>query len=70
MPSSSGPICCGWNGRTRWWNGDSDPLRHGLRKPLDALQAASCLQLGSEHVMPTGDEAFERVHGLNVKVLA
>lgn len=44
-------------------------VRHGLRTP-DALQAASCLQLGERHVLLTGDAVFERVHGLNVRVLA
>ncbi|ODU09208.1 MAG: hypothetical protein ABS84_09315 [Rubrivivax sp. SCN 71-131] len=44
-------------------------VRHGLRTP-DALQAASCLQLGSRHVLLTGDTAFQRVQGLNVAVLA
>ena len=44
-------------------------VRHGLRTP-DALQAASCLQLGPQHVMLTGDGAFSRVQGLNVTVLA
>ncbi|HMO49412.1 MAG TPA: PIN domain-containing protein [Rubrivivax sp.] len=39
--------------------------RHGLRTP-DALQAASCLQLGSEHRLITGDAAFGRVEGLRV----
>ena len=43
--------------------------RHGLRTP-DALQAASCLQLGPQHVLLTGDAAFQRVQGLNVVVLA
>jgi len=42
--------------------------RHGLRTP-DALQAASCLQLGPDHVLLTGDAAFKRVHGLNVACL-
>ncbi len=41
----------------------------GLKTP-DALQAASCLQLGGEHLLLTGDSAFRRVAGLNVKVLA
>jgi predicted nucleic acid-binding protein len=41
---------------------------HGLRTP-DALQAASCLQLGSAHTFLTGDAAFNRVAGLNVAVL-
>ena len=44
-------------------------VRHGLRTP-DALQAASCLQLGPQHVMLTGDGEFSRVQGLNVTVLA
>ena len=43
-------------------------VRHGLRTP-DALQAASCLQLGDEHLFLTGDAAFRRVAGLNVRVL-
>ncbi|HMN80903.1 MAG TPA: hypothetical protein PKA20_13355 [Burkholderiaceae bacterium] len=37
---------------------------------FDALQAASCLQLGPQHVLLTGDVAFQRVHGLNVTVVA
>jgi predicted nucleic acid-binding protein len=44
-------------------------VRHGLRTP-DALQAASCLQLGPQHLLLTGDAVFKRVHGLNVVVLA
>jgi len=40
-----------------------------LRTP-DALQAASCLQLAADHIMLTGDAAFERVSGLNVRVLS
>ena len=43
-------------------------VRHGLKTP-DALQAASCLQLGAEHLFLTGDATFRRVSGLNVKVL-
>lgn len=43
-------------------------VRHGLRTP-DALQAASCLQLGPQHLLLTGDTVFQRVHGLNVIVL-
>lgn len=43
-------------------------LRHGLRTP-DALQAASALQLGPDHVLLTGDAAFARVQGLTVKLL-
>ena len=44
-------------------------VRHGLRTP-DALQAASCLQIGAGHVFLTGDAAFERVEGLNVRRLS
>lgn len=43
-------------------------VRHGLRTP-NALQAASCLQLGPQHLLLTGDAAFRRVQGLNVTVL-
>lgn len=43
-------------------------VKHGLRTP-DALQAASCLQLGSPHVFLTGDASFGRVGGLNVRLL-
>lgn len=43
--------------------------RHGLRTP-DALQAASCLQLGAEHLFFTGDATFQRVAGLNVRLVA
>ena len=43
--------------------------RHGLRTP-DALQAASCLQLGPEHLFFTGDAGFKRVAGLNVRLVA
>lgn len=43
-------------------------VRYGLRTP-DALQAACCLQLGTEHIILTGDAAFQRVHGLNVVLL-
>lgn len=42
--------------------------KNGLRTP-EALQAASCLQLGANHLFLTGDAAFKRVAGLNVKVL-
>lgn len=42
--------------------------RHGLRTP-DALQAASCLQLGKDHLFYSGDRAFRRVGGLNAKLL-
>lgn len=44
-------------------------VQHGLRTP-DALQAACCLQLGADHVLLTGDAAFQRVRGLQVAVLA
>ena len=44
-------------------------VKHGLRSP-DALQAASCLQLGTNHLFLTGDATFRRVAGLHVKVLA
>ncbi len=40
----------------------------GLKTP-DAIQAASCLQLGPAHLFFTGDSAFKRVAGLNVRVL-
>ena len=41
--------------------------KHGLTP--DALQAASCLQLGDEHLFLSGDATFRRVAGLHVKVL-
>lgn len=40
-------------------------VRHGLRTP-DALQAASCLQLGTQHRFLTGDKRFQGVSGLRV----
>ena len=43
-------------------------VRYGLRTP-DALQAASCLQLGARHLFLTGDSAFKKVAELNVKML-
>jgi len=43
--------------------------REGLRTP-DALQAASCLQLGPQHRFLTGDTAFRRVSGLQVELLS
>jgi len=43
-------------------------VKHGLRTP-DALQAASCLQLGAKHAFITGDAAFNKVAALHVKVL-
>ncbi|MCP9941975.1 PIN domain-containing protein [Cyanobium sp. ATX 6E8] len=42
---------------------------HGLRTP-DALQAASCLQLGSEAVMLTGDTDFRRVSALQLRLIS
>lgn len=44
-------------------------VRHSLRTP-DALQAASCLQLGPQHLLLTGDAVFQRVQSLNVALLA
>ena len=44
-------------------------VKHGLRTP-DALQAASSLQLVANHLFLTGDAAFKRVAGLQVKLLA
>lgn len=44
-------------------------VKHGLRTP-DALQAASCLQLGPSHVFLTGDASFKKVSSLNVTLLA
>ncbi len=44
-------------------------VQTGLKTP-HALQAASCLQLGRDHLFLTGDSVFRRVAGLNVKVLA
>lgn len=41
----------------------------GLRTP-DALQAACCLQLGSEHMFLTGDGAFAKVAGLKARILS
>ena len=43
-------------------------VRYGLRTP-DALQAASCLQLGSVHLFLTGDITFKKVAELNTKML-
>ena len=43
-------------------------VKHGLKTP-DALQAACCLQVGTDHLFLTGDTGFKRVAGLNVKVL-
>lgn len=44
-------------------------VKYGLRTP-DALQAASCLQLGPEHLFLTGDRSFSKVSGLTTRVLA
>ncbi len=44
-------------------------VRHSLRTP-DALQAACCLQLGTDHLFLTGDAGFRKVSGLKVKLLA
>lgn len=41
---------------------------HNLRTP-DALQAASCLQLGPEAVMVSGDAAFQRVQALRLALV-
>lgn len=42
---------------------------HNLRTP-DALQAASCLQLGPDAVMISGDSAFARVPGLQLALVS
>ena len=41
---------------------------HNLRTP-DALQAASCLQLGAGAVMVTGDAGFQRVPSLRLALV-
>lgn len=38
-------------------------------KTPDALQAACCLQLGSEHLFVTGDKALGKITGLNTHLL-
>ena len=43
-------------------------VRYGLRTP-DALQAASCLQLGPVHLFLTGDITFKKVAELNTKMI-
>lgn len=43
--------------------------RYGVKTP-DALQAASCLQLGNDHLFLTGDAAFRRIAGLNCRLIA
>jgi hypothetical protein len=52
------------------------PFAAGVRTAVQALQAdqgplqaACCLQLGPRHVMLTGDAAFGRVPGLNVRAV-
>jgi len=44
-------------------------VQTGLTTP-DSLQAASCLQLGGEHMFLTGDSAFRRVAGVLLKLLS
>jgi len=44
-------------------------VQHALRTP-DSLQAASCLQLGADHLFFTGDAGFEKVAGLNVNLVS
>ena len=41
---------------------------HNLRSPV-ALQAASCLQLGPDAVMVTGDAGFQRVPALRLTLV-
>ena len=41
---------------------------YGLRTP-DALQAACCLELGQDTVMISGDADFERIAGLNLRLI-
>jgi len=43
-------------------------LDNNLRTP-DALQAASCLQLGPDAVMVTGDPGFQRVPALRLALV-
>lgn len=42
--------------------------RHGL-SPCHALQAASCLQLGDDHLFLTGDHGYGKVAGLHLSLL-
>jgi predicted nucleic acid-binding protein len=42
---------------------------HGVRTP-DALQAACCLQLGSDAVMVSGDADFRRIPTLQLRLLS
>jgi len=44
-------------------------VKHGLRTP-DALQAASCLQLGPQHTFITGDATFKKVTALKVELMS
>lgn len=43
--------------------------KHNMRTP-DALQAASCLQLGADAVMVSGDAAFQRVPALRLALVS
>jgi predicted nucleic acid-binding protein len=43
-------------------------VKHGIKTP-DALQAASCLQLGNNHLFLSGDREFQRVAGLHMHLL-
>jgi len=45
-------------------------IRSLIGRHPDALPAASCLQLATEHLLRTADAAFERVTDLNVRVLS
>ena len=42
---------------------------HGVRTP-DALQAACCIQLGSDAVMVSGDADFRRIPTLQLRLLS
>ena len=42
---------------------------HGVRTP-DALQAACCLQLGSDAVMVSGDADFRRIPTLQLRLIS
>lgn len=42
---------------------------HGVRTP-DALQAASCLQLGPDAVMVSGDADFRRIPTLQLRLIS
>ena len=43
-------------------------VKHNLKTP-DALQVASCLQLGSDHLFLSGDSELQRVAGLRMHLL-